>query len=385
MAKERYTPRVYQAPPPDRDRILALDGLRGLAALAVVLYHYSTRYGELYGPREGLWFTFPYGQYGVRLFFVISGFVIFMTLDRMKNLWQFMASRFARLFPVFWVAMGLTLLVIRWTALPRRQISNADAWWNLTMVPGMHGAQSIDGVYWSLRYELSFYIVMGLILGLGLRRFALLIVAGIVVASSLGQRQVSLHLYGEAGNLTLWDFHPYWFSMFLIGMTLYDMRERFRWWHGALLLLCFGEIAIQQFAWRMQDASHPGWPYLGVIAVSAASVFVASRWRVPWLTSRPMVFLGAISYSWYLIHQNFGFAIIRWVESLGGPIMLGIGVAFVSCIGIALGLTKLVEQPANRWLRGVLLRKEPDGRAANPQATDHQPASSQVSTGVEPT
>lgn len=385
----RYTPRVVPQPSPDRQRILALDGLRGLAALTVVFYHYTTRYTELYGPREGLWFQFPWGQYGVRLFFVISGFVIFMTVDRMENLWQFIASRFARLYPVFWVSMGLTYAVIKWTDLPKRQISGVDALWNLTMVPGMHGAQSIDGAYWSLRYELSFYIVMGLILGLGLRRFALAIMAAIVVASSLGQRQISIHLYGESGTLNIWDFHPYWFSMFLIGMTLYDMRQRFRWWHGALLVLCFGEIALQQFAWEMKDASHPGWPYLAVIGISAAAVFATSRWRVPGLSSRPVVFLGVISYSWYLIHQNVGFAIIRWVEARGGHVMLGIAVAFVSCIGIAFGLTKLFEQPANRWLRRVLIRRSdqpvPPASSVVSASIPSESTTSQVSHAIEPT
>jgi peptidoglycan/LPS O-acetylase OafA/YrhL len=174
--------------------------------------------------------------------------------------------------------------------------------------------------------------------------------------------------------------------MFLIGMTLYDMRDRFRWWHGGLLLLCCTEIAVQQWAWKMQDATHPGWPYVGVIALSAAAVFAASRWRVPLLTSRPIVFLGTISYSWYLIHQNIGYAMIRWVESKGGHVMLGVGVAFVSCISIAYALTRLVEQPANRWLRRVLIRK-PGSDAMRPGATPqtHAPPTSQVTSSIEPT
>lgn len=378
-------------PANDRHRIRALDGLRGLAALVVVLYHYTTRYPELYGPREGLWFHVPWGHYGVRLFFIISGFVIFMTIDRTENLWQFIASRFARLYPVFWVCMGITLAVIRWTDLPKRQISNADAWWNLTMVPGMHHAQSIDGVYWSLRYELSFYVVMGLLLGLGLRRFALLFIAAIVVASAFAQQQtINVHFYAKGADLNIWDFNPYWFSMFLIGMTLYDMREKFRWWHGALLALSFGEIAIQQFYWKTQDAADPGWPYMGVIALSTTLVFAASRWRVPLLTSRPIVFLGVISYSWYLIHQNVGFAIIRWAESRGWHIMPAVTLAFAASIAIASALNKLIEQPANTWLRRLLIRT-PTPRASaalgasNPAIREPMSPTSQAVEAIKPT
>lgn len=366
VAPPRDPAAVRPPAPLGEGRILALDGLRGLAALAVVVYHYTTRYPEIDGPREGMWFSFSFGQYGVRLFFIISGFVIFMTVDRSKNLWQFIASRFARLFPVFWVCVGLTYAMLVWTNLPHRQVSTTDALWNLTMVPAMMDAKSVDGAYWSLRYELSFYIVMGLILGLGLRRYALFIMAGIVVLAATGQRQVSVRLYGEAGTLPLWDFHPYWCSMFLIGMTLYDMRSRVRWWHVGLLLLCFAEICVQQWAWRVPDATHPRWPYLVVIAFSTLAVFVASRWHVPLLTSRPIVFLGTISYSWYLIHQNVGYAIIHWTESMGGHVMLGVGVAFVACVAIAFGLTKLVEQPANRWLRRALTPRSRNTQTAPP-------------------
>ena len=78
-------------------RIGAVDGLRGVAALAVVLYHYTQRYGELaeHGktdaafagqyPSNGTpWFHVPWGHFGVQLFFMISGFVILMTVMKVR-------------------------------------------------------------------------------------------------------------------------------------------------------------------------------------------------------------------------------------------------------------------------------------------------------------
>src|SRR5437867_8608517 len=64
-------------------RIAELDGLRGIAALSVLLFHYTSKFGELYGHQNPPPLEFGYGgTLGVQLFFMISGFVIMATLDR---------------------------------------------------------------------------------------------------------------------------------------------------------------------------------------------------------------------------------------------------------------------------------------------------------------
>src|ERR1051325_10233808 len=78
-------------PPPlgERGRIGEGDALRGLAARAVVFYHYGQRYGELGAAFPGQFpmngqplLPAPWGRYGVHLFFMISGFVILMTITK---------------------------------------------------------------------------------------------------------------------------------------------------------------------------------------------------------------------------------------------------------------------------------------------------------------
>src|SRR5579863_10236295 len=83
----------------DTKRFRELDALRGIAALWVVLYHYLTRYDEIYqGAEPSLLghFVFPNGLYAVHLFFTISGFVIFMTLRHCNGASDFIISRFSR-------------------------------------------------------------------------------------------------------------------------------------------------------------------------------------------------------------------------------------------------------------------------------------------------
>jgi len=63
-------------------RLAEVDALRGLAALSVMAFHYTTKYDELFQFSGTVPFNVPWGYLGVNLFFVISGFVIFMTLER---------------------------------------------------------------------------------------------------------------------------------------------------------------------------------------------------------------------------------------------------------------------------------------------------------------
>jgi len=66
-------------------RLVELDALRGIAATLVMLFHYTSQYERLYGHEAAPAFTVPWGHYGVNLFFMISGYVIFMTLHRIRQ------------------------------------------------------------------------------------------------------------------------------------------------------------------------------------------------------------------------------------------------------------------------------------------------------------
>ena len=79
----------------DRGRLVELDALRGIAAVVVVLYH-LTYWNDAAGQAP---FSVFWGHYGVELFFIISGFVIFMTLAQARDLRAFAVSRVARLYP----------------------------------------------------------------------------------------------------------------------------------------------------------------------------------------------------------------------------------------------------------------------------------------------
>ncbi|HEV3023233.1 MAG TPA: acyltransferase, partial [Pirellulales bacterium] len=141
----------------DQHRILELDALRGLAALAVVSFHFTCRFDGLFGHATPLRFSVPLGEYGVDFFFILSGFVILMTLDRTASAGEFAVGRFARLYPAYWAAAALTFAVVQCCGLPGQAVSVGEAVVNATMLQHLLGAPHIDGAYWSLEVELLFY------------------------------------------------------------------------------------------------------------------------------------------------------------------------------------------------------------------------------------
>jgi peptidoglycan/LPS O-acetylase OafA/YrhL len=121
--------------------------LRGFAALGVMLFHFTFFY-HLSHPAFAPSLSLSFGHFGVDLFFMISGFVIFMTLERASSVRDFAVSRFARLYPVFWIALllAVVLLPLAGGQVPSMRMVLANA----TMEAPLFGAPFVDVVYWSL-------------------------------------------------------------------------------------------------------------------------------------------------------------------------------------------------------------------------------------------
>src|SRR5688572_16252904 len=107
-------------PTPPRERLPGLDVLRGLAAVAVLAFHYTTRFGDIFGHPVAPAFLVPWGVRGVEVFFVVSGFAIELSLERTSSAKDFLVSRAVRLYPTFWAALAVTLVVVGVFGLPDR-------------------------------------------------------------------------------------------------------------------------------------------------------------------------------------------------------------------------------------------------------------------------
>lgn len=151
-------------------RVEIIDYYRLAAALAVVAFHYlyngidNGKVGSI--SHEPIAALAQYGYLGVNLFFMISGYVITASAAG-KTARQFAVGRALRLYPAFWVALAITSGVALFLGGERMGVTPEQFLANLTMVPSLLGQPYVDGVYWTLLYELQFYVAVFLLILFG--------------------------------------------------------------------------------------------------------------------------------------------------------------------------------------------------------------------------
>lgn len=333
------------------NRLRGLDALRGLAAMAVVLHHYTGRYPQVTGQPFPLSFSLVDGHYGVELFFIVSGCVILMTLERTPRLYDFVGSRLARLWPAYVACTVLTLAVLSIAAPPwygRQGFSSIVK--NLTMMPLLAGATPIDGSSWSLMYEIMFYGWAGIgFFLLGPRRTELW--CGLWLAASLAWRGIGTErLPFTLQVITAVQFAP----LFVIGIMIHRIRAReSRAGAWALVAVALG-LCLFGPDYSARPISGPG--YVALIATFAFLVWEATGER-SWLgRARPLVWLGEISYPLYLIHQNIGYVLLGKLRALGASPDLAVLLAIFVIVPVAYLLSRFFERPGQRAIKGLFAR-----------------------------
>lgn len=139
-----------------------LDVFRGISALLIVLYHYTTQYDKSIGHLGNYNLSFPWGCNAVYAFFLLSGFLIVYTYKGRFNIVSFLKKRFFRLYPMFWICMSITTIYML-LIFPERVPTVKQFLFNLTMFPTLFGTTAIDGVYWTMPKELIFYIIFAIV------------------------------------------------------------------------------------------------------------------------------------------------------------------------------------------------------------------------------
>ena len=325
---------------PSGSRVVELDALRGLAALAVVAFHYTTHYGNEVGHVGPPPLSFGFGNYGVNLFFLISGFVIFMTLERTRSALDFVVSRFSRLFPAYWAAILFSAAVVYTIGMPSQRLPWEEVALDFTMIQEILGGEHLDGSYWTLQVELFFYAQMLFWFMLGqLHRIRWIIGAWLVIAVAHGfAEQHHTPVSYTLSELLIVRHIPY----FAIGILFYRLRTRpeARLPDIALIGACL--LAIM-FAYK---------PVYAVVAVVCTAIFALfALGYLRGLRWAPFAFLGTISYALYLLHQSIGFSLIWHLEHRGVSSGLAALTAAIVVTALAVVLTYLVERPAMRWIR----------------------------------
>lgn len=289
-------------------RISSIDGLRGLAILLVLLFHTYARWID-YMP----WATvhrelpfFKYGYLGVELFFLISGFVIYMTLEKCGTFFEFMHKRWLRLFPAMLVATILIyctsgILSERPAGIPKL----LDTLPGLLFVgPGLlyklfGNIDPIEAAFWSLFVEVKFYFVFGAMHFMNRSKaiYALLILfllrflyAAMLNFDFIGQ----IHYVDALISALSLDY----FGWFCAGAFLYKSYAERRSVHTAMSVAAVVPSMILIGGGHFEVILACVFIYL----IFCAGVF--SRRAISVFQSKLFQYFGFVSYPLYLIHEN---------------------------------------------------------------------------------
>lgn len=332
-------------------RFYEIDLLRFLAAMAVVLFHYTFRgYAEgAYSPVE-----FPvinefsrYGYLGVNLFFIISGFVILLSAMNRTAI-SFASSRFIRLYPAFWAAVTLSAIVIYLFGTPHFSVGLSQYLMNMTMVSGYVGIEHVDGVYWTLLVELKFYALVFLLLFINrikqIEYFlgAWLIVVFINVVIPL-PKIISFFVFPEFAALFISG--ALFYLIYLNGFNIYRSVMLFC---GYLLALYYGTQEVNEVS-RFYSTHFSNTVALFWISIFYLIFVLIILNKMNWIRSDKLVKIGLLTYPLYLVHQNIGFIVFNiFGESINKYVLL---IALINVMLIVAWLiNKLVERPLAGFL-----------------------------------
>lgn len=308
-------------------RLVTLDYLRGIAALAVMCLHMTEQIGATHQYPGKL---FSYGYLGVDLFFVISGFVIFYTLNSKSSPGKFIIARFSRLFPTYWFAVSFAMLmalVVTWMGWAKPEHDLTDYLFNLTMLQSFFNVKDIDVVYWTLTIELVFYVAIGLIFFLTRKdthRYLLLIAFMMLCLVYKVDREFAF-LPEEAlmKKYLIINQIPY----FIAGIGLYVLRSSRKW---GLLLLIPAVILVNLTQWRKDLGFSEILVIKNMIFILAflATWFPVPNWKGAGHTL--LSFFGRISYPLYLLHSEFSWYFLHELRPIQNtPLALLVNISII--------------------------------------------------------
>lgn len=354
-------------------RYAHIDSLRGVAAILVLWMHSAGNFLMYSSPTfQNIAFDLAnqldFGRMGVVLFFAISGFVIPSSLrgDVFLAIKRFFVKRAFRLYPLYWASIPIG--VITWWYIWGKMIDVKAVLWNLTMIQGMLGYSSVMGLYWTLQVELIFYTFCIVLFLCRVLHSSITLALLVVVFSAPLLMPMGASLVGIDAGI---DLNPET-SMLLLHLGVMLWGALFRQWHDGVLKNFMARLIMYGYAlfWVLSsmaainkfNSGHAGiellrfWlPYtIAVIVFFACASAVRVRYK-------PLVWLGTVSYSIYLMHMPVVHSIlwlvryseITWIKGWS----LGAYMALIAAITILVAFItyRLIEQPAMRCADRILM------------------------------
>lgn len=326
------------------NRFHLLDFLRLVAAFGVVLYHYCIYLDK---QNAGLFMSLcDFGYLGVNFFFMLSGFVIMASAEN-RSAFAFAISRAQRLYPAFIACLLITALVVWW--MKGYLISPVQLFWNATILNDYLKIPNVDGVYWTLQAELKFYGCIFILLLLRvLPHWRYWLPAWLLMA-------IVFH-FSRQPFFMGWFIHPEYSFYFIGGVCaflLYKLPGNRLLQTIFVVSLAFAVLKAgrQTEEFMAQVSAIDRWVARAIVFAFFTFFYVLSQGKlnlrkVPWW----WVYLGAVSYPLYLIHNRAGKAVI---EHFRGQIEMGwlLAIVIMGLLILCLAVHLCIEKPFNKLVK----------------------------------
>lgn len=344
-------------------RLSNIDTMRGIAALLVVWQHSSETFNRIPAiAAKGtqlfdMAWSVDFGRIGVVCFFLISGFVIpFSLTPGERALKKFMIRRFFRLYPAYWLSIACALSTAYF--LSGRTFGASTIVANITMLQRFIGEPHLQGLYWTLQAEIIFYALCAGLFLLGVLNKPACHLIGCII--SLGLFCVLSCARNKIPSLN--DIHkgllhtPYVLAIMFSGTilrtlltTIQPKRQKIVLLLGPLAVFGLPLLALFLSMAGINIVDQP-WRF-GLGHLLGLALFLAGFHYLK--TARPvLLWLGAISYSIYLLHAVVVEMLI-WVLAQGWAVRLGplhMGFYMLMAVGTTLIIASiaynLVEKPS---------------------------------------
>ncbi|CAN5770853.1 acyltransferase [soil metagenome] len=389
--------------------IKALSGLRIVAALWVVLFHFRPLLEQAApGFRSALAPVLDNGAQGVDLFFILSGFVLTWSyLDRMGQAWstrttvRFLWLRLARVWPVYLVTLHLAAAWIIFTLhvghVPSpavdqltpgnylRQLLLVQLW-----VEPFFDGTSWNGPAWSISAEWLAYLLFGAVVLVVFRIAQVTRSRGLLVLAVAASLPPALLLLASGEFYTPWSWLPRIVMQFIAGAlacaAVRKLRpsDRVRQASGYVSIVLVAVIVAVLYLVdahpvdKVRDAAG----LVDILFVPLVVALAIGAGSLPLLLStRPMVYLGHISFGLYMVHEIvhtvWNWTVMQFeivlVPALWAKLVVA-GLVLIALLAAAV-LYHLVEEPARLWMRRMVdVRDLPVDRRADPESGARHPA-----------
>jgi peptidoglycan/LPS O-acetylase OafA/YrhL len=357
-------------------RIDFANTLRGFAALAVVISHY---YGAFWSRRAAVealtnapalplqshaipeyisWLhafpIFDWGAYGVALFFLISGFVIPFSLQKMSWI-GFSINRILRIMPTYFVGFSVTLIAIlisseyfskKWPFSLREVLVH--------YIPGIRDimwSRGIDGIVWTLEIEMKFYLVCAILIVWFRQQSLKVFFAPLALFAFALYLNRMIPVWGNT-NASAWQYamtymtvSQYIIYMFIGVLFHYlfrgkiDPNKAYLGIGGLFAMFCIHWCA-GPYSAKLEVA----WNYAFALLTFAFAYTFPNLFN----SNRVFDFLADISYPLYVIHGVAGYVALRIMLEMGVKAWVSLLVVTAACLFFSWLLHILIESPSQK-------------------------------------